>query len=71
MSTLTKTSTDKVTSFLEWLRNRTPNEPEFHQAVTEVAKIAIPFMEENPRYEGYALMERLTEPDRVISFRVT
>lgn len=71
MSTLAKTSTDKVTAFLEWLRNRTPNEPEFHQAVTEVAKVAIPYIEANPKYQGYALMERLTEPDRVISFRVT
>lgn len=71
MSTLAKTSTDKVTAFLEWLRNRTPNEPEFHQAVTEVSKVAIPFIEANPKYQGYGLMERLTEPDRVISFRVT
>ena len=71
MSTLTKTTTDKVTSFLEWLRNRTPNEIEFHQAVTEVARIAIPFIEANPRYQGFALMERLSEPDRALSFRVT
>jgi glutamate dehydrogenase (NADP+) len=69
--TLTKTSKLKVNRFMEWLMQRTSNEPEFHQAVSEVARTAIPYIEANKKYQGYSLMERLTEPDRVISFRVT
>ncbi len=71
MITLTKTAEKKVTNFQEWLRARTPNEPEFHQAVSEVAKIAIPYMETRKDFKGYGLMKRLSEPDRVISFRIT
>ncbi|MCB0567965.1 MAG: hypothetical protein KDD01_26635, partial [Phaeodactylibacter sp.] len=71
MMTLTKTSKLKVDRFMEWLKQRTSNEPEFHQAVSEVARTAIPYIEANRKYQGYSLMERLTEPDRVITFRVT
>ena len=71
MMTLTKTSKLKVNRFMEWLKQRTPNEPEFHQAVSEVARTAIPYIENNKKYQGFSLMERLTEPDRVITFRVT
>jgi glutamate dehydrogenase (NADP+) len=71
MMTLTKTSKLKVNRFMEWLKQRTSNEPEFHQAVSEVARTAIPYIEANRKYQGYSLMERLTEPDRVITFRVT
>lgn len=70
MMTLTKTSVLKVNRFMEWLKERTPYEPEFHQAVSEVARTAIPYIETNKKYQGYSLMERLTEPDRVITFRV-
>jgi glutamate dehydrogenase (NADP+) len=56
---------------MEWLKQRTPNEPEFHQAVSEVARTAIPYIEANRKYQGHSLMERLSEPDRVITFRVT
>jgi glutamate dehydrogenase (NADP+) len=47
-----------------------PNEPEFLQAVTEVAETVIPFIEENEKYQGEKLLERMVEPERVIMFRV-
>ena len=50
---------------------RNPNEPEFHQAVHEFAEVIFPFIEANPKYLGYGLIERMTEPERTISFRVT
>ena len=45
-------------------------EPEFHQAVQEVAESLIPFIEENPRYKHAKILERIAEPERVIMFRV-
>jgi glutamate dehydrogenase/leucine dehydrogenase len=44
---------------------------EFHQAVTEVAKSVWPFIEKNPKYRKARILERLTEPERAIIFRVT
>ena len=61
----------KVESFLRGLEARNPGQPEFHQAVREFAEIIIPFIQEHPEYQGKALMKRLTEPDRMVSFRVT
>jgi glutamate dehydrogenase (NADP+) len=57
--------------FMNRLEKRNPNEPEFIQAVQEVAAAIIPFINDNPQYQGHAIMQRLTEPDRVFSFRVT
>ncbi|XOQ48935.1 MAG: NADP-specific glutamate dehydrogenase [Eubacteriales bacterium] len=48
-----------------------PNEPEFIQAVTEVLKSLAPVIEQNPQYEKAGILERLTEPDRQVKFRVT
>ncbi len=54
------------------LIRRNPAEPEFHQAVREVAESVIPFIKEHhPEYERLKILERLTEPDRIITFRVT
>ncbi|NDD67333.1 NADP-specific glutamate dehydrogenase [bacterium] len=50
---------------------RSPGEPEFHQAVQEVAESLLPFIEKNPRYADAKILERMTIPDRVIMFRVT
>jgi glutamate dehydrogenase (NADP+) len=57
-------------SFLAWVKERNPAEPEFHQAVTEVAKSVWPFIEKHPRYREAKLLERMTEPERAVSFRV-
>ena len=51
-------------------KRRNPHEPEFLQAVEEVAETVIPFIESNSRYQGHALLERMIEPERVIQFRV-
>ncbi|MCY1714253.1 NADP-specific glutamate dehydrogenase [Caproiciproducens galactitolivorans] len=47
------------------------NEPEFIQAVTEVLKSLAPVIEQNPQYEKAGILERLTEPDRQLKFRVS
>ena len=57
-------------SFMDSLISRTPNETEFHQAVEEVAESVIPFILENKKYYDAKVFERITEPDRTISFRV-
>jgi glutamate dehydrogenase (NADP+) len=61
---------DKIESFLDLVKQRNGNEPEFMQAVHEVAETVIPFIEENPQYQGKMLLERMVEPERTIIFRV-
>ncbi|MEP0203716.1 MAG: NADP-specific glutamate dehydrogenase [Halioglobus sp.] len=56
--------------FMEGLIKRNPGETEFHQAVYEVAESVIPFILENPRYRQAGIIERMTEPDRTVIFRV-
>ncbi len=55
---------------LDRVRQRDPNEPEFHQAVEEVLLSLWPFLEQNPKYMRNGLLERMLEPERVIQFRV-
>ncbi|MFN8423594.1 MAG: NADP-specific glutamate dehydrogenase [Anaerolineae bacterium] len=52
------------------IQQRDPNQPEFHQAVWEVLETLEPVFERNPHYREAAILERLTEPERVITFRV-
>lgn len=61
---------ESVKSFMDSVARRNANEPEFLQAVQEVAEVIIPFIEENPKYQGKMLLERMVEPERVIMFRV-
>lgn len=61
----------KTKQFMDYVIERNPNEPEFHQAVQEFAEVISPFIQRNKAYQGYALLERMIEPDRVISFRVS
>ncbi|MBL4621306.1 MAG: hypothetical protein JKY89_02815, partial [Immundisolibacteraceae bacterium] len=60
----------RLEQFMEGLQRRNPGEKEFHQAVYEVAASIIPFIEGHPKYEQARILERLTEPDRIIIFRV-
>ena len=60
----------KINAFMEYAKKRNSNEPEFLQAVHEVAEAIIPFIEENPTYKGKMLLERMIEPERVLMFRV-
>ncbi len=57
--------------FMEGLKRRNPGETEFHQAVHEVATHIIPFIISHPDYRDAQILERLTEPDRVVIFRVS
>lgn len=59
-----------ITDFIELVARKNPNEPEFMQAVTEVAETVIPFIEENEKYQNKMLLERMVESDRIIMFRV-
>lgn len=56
--------------FESGLIKRNPGEPEFHQAVMEVARDIVPFIHEKKDYRDAQILERITEPDRIISFRV-
>ncbi|HEX4842752.1 MAG TPA: NADP-specific glutamate dehydrogenase [Limnobacter sp.] len=56
--------------FMQGLIRRNPGEPEFHQAVHEVAQHILPFTQKHPKYEAAQILQRLTEPDRIVSFRV-
>jgi glutamate dehydrogenase (NADP+) len=56
--------------FMESLIARNPGQPEFHQAVREVTESLMPFVLERPEYRQARILDRLTEPDRVIIFRV-
>ncbi|MFZ5551735.1 MAG: NADP-specific glutamate dehydrogenase [Bacteroidota bacterium] len=60
----------KVDEFMTKVKAKNPNEPEFLQAVHEVAEAIIPYLEANPRYKKAKLLERMAEPERVIMFRV-
>jgi len=58
-------------TFMNEVISRNPGETEFHQAVQEVAEDIIPFVNENPHYNQAAILRRMVEPDRIISFRVS
>ena len=60
-----------INAFIDLVAQRNGNEPEFMQAVKEVAETVIPFIEENKKYQNKMLLERMVEAERVIMFRVT
>jgi len=60
----------KIEAFLDQVKANNGHEPEFLQAVHEVAETVIPFIEENPKYQDKLLLERMVEPERTIIFRV-
>ena len=59
-----------VKKVVEMVKKRNPNEPEFHQAVEEVLSCLGPVLDRNPQYEKAGILERITEPERVVIFRV-
>ncbi len=61
---------DRLNCFMIGLKRRNPGQDEFFQAVYEVALDIIPFLRDNPIYEEHRVLERLTEPDRIVIFRV-
>lgn len=66
----TPKSSSQLEKFMELIMARNPAEPEFHQAVHEVAESVLPFIEKNPKYQKAKILERIAEPERVIMFRV-
>ena len=59
-----------VERVLKDLKKHNPNEPEFHQAATEILMTLAPVIERHPEYEKAALLERFVEPERTVMFRV-
>ena len=59
-----------VNKVLEELKAKNPNQPEFHQAATEVLDSLSPVFDKHPEYEARGLLDMLVEPERVILFRV-
>ena len=65
-----KLTSHPMADFLEGVKAKNPNEPEFLQAVTEFYESVAPVLDANPRYRDAKILERLVEPERAISFRV-
>ena len=65
-----KAAEDQIDRFMTGLIKRNPGEPEFHQAVHEVARDIIPFELDHSDYQDGHVLERMTEPDRIVIFRV-
>jgi len=61
----------KLDDFMNIVKQNNPGQPEFHQAVHEWAEVVIPFIQKNRKYAKHNLLERMVEPERTISFRVT
>ena len=61
---------ENVNKFLSWVDESNPGESEFLQAVEEVAEAVIPVLKKHSRFDGKKILERMVEPERVISFRV-
>lgn len=60
----------KMTEIIQAVTNRDPNEMEFQQAVSEVISSVRPVLDQNSVYRESKILERLIEPERVITFRV-
>ena len=60
----------QIDAFMETVRAKNAHEPEFLQAVQEVAETVIPFIQDHPQYEAHSILDRMVEPERTIMFRV-
>ncbi len=67
---MSTSASEEVENFMAGLIRRNPGEPEFHQAVREVVETLMPVVLDNSKYRDAQILERLTEPDRIIIFRV-
>src|SRR2546425_8901697 len=68
--TKTMTAREYVQSVISMIRAKNPAEPEFHQASQEVFESLIPVLDRHPEYRAAKLLERISEPERVLMFRV-
>jgi len=62
---------EETKCFMHGLERRNQGEPEFHQAVREFVETVMPFVLEHSKYKDAQILERMTEPDRIVIFRVT
>jgi glutamate dehydrogenase (NADP+) len=62
---------DKIEAFLDLVKERNGHEPEFLQAVKEVAETVIPYIVKHDIYHGKNILLRMAEPERLISFRIS
>ena len=65
-----KKTNEYLKRYMDGVSKRNPGEPEFVQAVYEVASSIFPFIADKPIYHELQILERMAEPERVISFRV-
>ncbi|MFC5051384.1 NADP-specific glutamate dehydrogenase [Rubritalea spongiae] len=68
---MTKKDFCDLDRFMKGLTRRNPAEPNFHQAVHEVVESVMPLIRDTQAYRDASILERITEPDRIITFRVT
>jgi len=61
---------NSLDTYMEKVISKNPSQPEFHQAVKEVLESIWDFLEDNPHYMHANILDRLTEPERVLMFRV-
>jgi glutamate dehydrogenase (NADP+) len=61
----------EIEKFMQGLIRRNPGEEEFHQAVREVTASLMPFVLDNRKYYDANILVRMTEPDRIVIFRVS
>ena len=59
-----------VKSLIAHVKAKNPSEPEFHQAVQEVAESLDLVLERHPEYRSAKILERMVEPERVVMFRI-
>jgi len=64
-------SQEYLDRFINGVKRRNPGETEFHQAVYEVAQSVFPYIADKPRYHEKQILERMAEPDKIVSFRVS
>lgn len=67
---MSNTAQAQINSFMEGVKAKNAHEPEFLQAVQEVAETVIPFIQDHPAYSDHKILERMVEPERVLMFRV-
>lgn len=67
---MSEAASEELNAFMDGLIKRNPGEPEFHQAVREVVGSLMPYVLKHKKYRDAAILERMTEPDRIITFRV-
>lgn len=60
-----------MSEIIDIVKKNSPGEPEFHQAVEEVVETVKPVLDKHPTYRKHKILERMIEPERLISFRVS